>query len=85
MKTLIIGGIKSGKSRLTEDFALRYTTVKPYYLAITEIFGEEMREWISVHQQRRQDRSVTVEEAVDLCRFRRLPRHGTHRMRLDVA
>jgi adenosylcobinamide kinase / adenosylcobinamide-phosphate guanylyltransferase len=66
MKTLFIGGIKSGKSRLAEDYTLRHATVKPYYLATTEFFDEEMRERISVHQQRRQDHFVTVEEAVDL-------------------
>jgi len=67
MKTLFIGGIKSGKSRLAEAYILEQaTTDKPYYLATTEFFDDEMRARIHIHQQRRQDFFVTIEEPVKL-------------------
>ncbi len=67
MKTLFIGGIKSGKSRLAEAFVLKQAvTGKPYYLATTEFVDEEMRARILIHQQRRQDLFATIEEPVKL-------------------
>lgn len=67
MKTLFIGGIKSGKSRLAEAYILEQTTTaKPYYLATTEFFDDEMQARILIHQQRRQDLFVTLEEPVKL-------------------
>lgn len=67
MKTLFIGGIKSGKSRLAESYILEQgATDKPYYLATTEFFDDEMRSRIHIHQQRRQDSFITVEEPVKL-------------------
>ena len=67
MKTLFIGGIKSGKSRLAETYILEQAgTNKPYYLATTEFFDDEMQARIHVHQQRRQDFFITLEEPVKL-------------------
>ncbi|MDO9047205.1 MAG: bifunctional adenosylcobinamide kinase/adenosylcobinamide-phosphate guanylyltransferase [Methylobacter sp.] len=67
MKTLFTGGIKSGKSRLAETYILEQaTTGKPYYLATTEFFDDEMQTRILIHQQRRQDLFVTIEEPVKL-------------------
>ncbi|WP_341328063.1 bifunctional adenosylcobinamide kinase/adenosylcobinamide-phosphate guanylyltransferase [Methylotuvimicrobium sp. KM2] len=67
MKTLFIGGVKSGKSRLAEDYILqRCGDEKPYYLATTEFFDDEMKTRVAVHQQRRQDSFITVEEPVKL-------------------
>ncbi|MDO9169989.1 MAG: bifunctional adenosylcobinamide kinase/adenosylcobinamide-phosphate guanylyltransferase [Methylobacter sp.] len=67
MKTLFIGGIKSGKSRLAEAFIVEQaTTEKPYYLATTEFFDDEMQARILIHQQRRQDLFITLEEPVKL-------------------
>jgi adenosylcobinamide kinase/adenosylcobinamide-phosphate guanylyltransferase len=67
MKTLFIGGIKSGKSRLAERYILEQaTTDKHYYLATTEFFDEEMQARILIHQQRRQDLFVTLEEPLKL-------------------
>jgi adenosylcobinamide kinase/adenosylcobinamide-phosphate guanylyltransferase len=66
MKTLFIGGIKSGKSRLAEAFILEQSKQKPYYLATTEFIDEEMGLRIAEHQQRRQDRFITLEEPVHL-------------------
>jgi adenosylcobinamide kinase/adenosylcobinamide-phosphate guanylyltransferase len=67
MKTLFIGGIKSGKSRQAEAYILEQATSgKPYYLATTEFFDDEMRARILIHQQRRQDLFITIEEPVKL-------------------
>jgi adenosylcobinamide kinase / adenosylcobinamide-phosphate guanylyltransferase len=66
MKTLFIGGIKSGKSRLAENYILEKAIQKPYYLATTEFIDDEMRERIAAHQHRRQGRFITIEEPVKL-------------------
>ena len=74
MKTLFIGGVKSGKSRLAETYILEQAgTNKPYYLATTEFFDDEMQARIDVHQQRRQDLFITLEEPVKL--FEALKKH----------
>lgn len=67
MKTLFTGGVKSGKSRLAEAYVLqRAGGRKPYYLATSEFFDDEMRARVAVHRQRRGDRFLTVEEPVEL-------------------
>lgn len=63
MKTLFIGGVKSGKSKLAEDYILQHNTlIKPYYLATCELVDTEMNQRIAIHQQRRQDLFETIEE-----------------------
>jgi adenosylcobinamide kinase/adenosylcobinamide-phosphate guanylyltransferase len=67
MKTLFIGGIKSGKSQLAEAYILEQAaTGRPYYLATTEFFDDEMQARIRIHQQRREDSFITIEEPVKL-------------------
>jgi adenosylcobinamide kinase/adenosylcobinamide-phosphate guanylyltransferase len=66
MKTLFIGGIKSGKSRLAENYILEHAKQKPYYLATTEFIDDELRQRIADHQKRRKDRFITIEEPVKL-------------------
>lgn len=67
MKTLFIGGIKSGKSCLAERYILEHAgTAKPYYLATSDFFDEEMQARILIHKQRRQDLFITLEEPVKL-------------------
>ena len=67
MKTLFIGGVKSGKSRLAEAYILEQAgTNKPYYLATTEFFDDEIQARVLIHQQRRQDSFITLEEPVKL-------------------
>lgn len=67
MKTLFTGGVKSGKSRLAETYILEHaSTLKPYYLATTGFFDDEMQARIHAHQQRRQDFFITLEEPVKL-------------------
>jgi adenosylcobinamide kinase / adenosylcobinamide-phosphate guanylyltransferase len=67
MKTLFIGGVKSGKSRLAEAYILEQAGVdKPYYLATTEFFDDEMQTRVRIHQQRRNNSFITLEEPVKL-------------------
>lgn len=67
MKTLFTGGVKSGKSRMAEAYILEQAgSIKPYYLATTEFVDAEMQQRISIHQQRRQDAFITIEEPVRL-------------------
>jgi len=65
MKTLFIGGIKSGKSFLAEEYIHKhYKGAKPIYLATTQFIDDEMQKKIEQHKQMRQDSFVTVEEAL---------------------
>ena len=67
MKALFIGGVKSGKSRLAEAYILEQAgTDRPYYLATTEFFDAEMQTRVGIHQQRRRDSFITLEEPVKL-------------------
>ena len=67
MKTLFIGGVKSGKSRLAEAYILGQVGIdKPYYLATSEFFDDEMKIRVDIHQQRRKDSFITLEEPVKL-------------------
>ena len=67
MKTLFIGGIKSGKSYNAEQYtkALQVDK-KPYYLATTEFIDEEIQQRIDIHQARRESSFITIEEPLDL-------------------
>lgn len=66
MKTLFIGGIKSGKSRNAETYIKKLTNKKPLYLATTQLIDDEMQKRIEQHQQQRADDFITVEEALHL-------------------
>ena len=68
MKTLFIGGIKSGKSLLAEKYLLEHCAdqQKPTYLATTEFVDKELTERIQVHQKRREEKFITLEEPLDL-------------------
>lgn len=66
MKTLFIGGIKSGKSSNAEKFILTNTKEKPIYLATTEFFDDEMHQKVAHHQSLRGDSFVTLEEPLAL-------------------
>lgn len=64
---LYIGGIKSGKSRNAEQKALSLSpNAKPYYLATSEAFDEEMKEKIQRHKKERFEQFITVEEPLHL-------------------
>ncbi len=70
MKTLFIGGIKSGKSRLAEQYILnqrpKIKDQKPIYLATTEFIDDEIKQRIKIHQERREQHFITIEESLDL-------------------
>jgi adenosylcobinamide kinase/adenosylcobinamide-phosphate guanylyltransferase len=66
MKVLFIGGIKSGKSLNAEKYIQTLTKSKPLYLATTEFIDDEIRERIKEHKAQREDRFITVEEALEL-------------------
>jgi len=67
MKTLFIGGIKSGKSFLAEKYTLEYSNT-PIYLATTEILDDEMRLRVDAHIKHRVNKFETIEEARYLLR-----------------
>lgn len=66
MKTLFIGGIKSGKSLHAETFALKNSKLPPVYLATTEFIDEGMKERITRHKLQRSEQFLTVEEPMNL-------------------
>lgn len=66
MKTLFIGGIKSGKSRLAEQYMLQASSQLPVYLATSEAVDEAMSERIERHQLQRSERFLTIEEPLNL-------------------
>lgn len=67
MKTLFIGGVKSGKSHLAEQYILDLSGLaKPCYLATAEFFDAEMLQRVHHHQQRRQQQFITLEEPIKL-------------------
>lgn len=66
MKALFIGGIKSGKSKNAELYTLGVSAKKPYYLATTEFFDEEMKLKVSKHKEQRLDKFITIEEGLNL-------------------
>ncbi len=61
MRTLITGGVKSGKSShalvLAKDFAS-----PRFFLATAEAFDEEMKEKIARHKAERRESFTTIEE-----------------------
>ncbi len=58
---LITGGQRSGKSSYAEKLALEMST-EPVYVATSRIWDEEHRERIRLHQERRGEEWITVEE-----------------------
>ncbi|SFE34005.1 bifunctional adenosylcobinamide kinase/adenosylcobinamide-phosphate guanylyltransferase [Nitrosomonas sp. Nm166] len=65
MKTLILGGVRSGKSRLAERLATE-SQLPVTYIATATIEDEEMRERIASHRMRRPDHWRIIEEPVEL-------------------
>ena len=67
MKILIIGGVKSGKSRHPEKLILTMANgIKPGYLATSELNDSEMKKRITSHRQRRGNKFETLEEPLRL-------------------
>lgn len=65
MKALILGGVKSGKSRLAETLA-RDGGRQVVYIATATAGDDEMRRRIEAHRRRRPADWITVEEPVAL-------------------
>lgn len=65
-KALFIGGIKSGKSKNAELYALKVSKQKPIYLATNEFFDEEMKIRVQKHKEQRADKFDTLEEPINL-------------------
>jgi adenosyl cobinamide kinase/adenosyl cobinamide phosphate guanylyltransferase len=61
LKTLILGGVRSGKSRLAETLALQ-SGLPVTYVATAIAGDEEMRRRIELHRQRRPAAWTVVEE-----------------------
>jgi len=64
-KTLILGGVRSGKSRLAERLATE-SQFPVTYIATATIGDEEMRERIAAHRVRRPDHWQVIEEPLEL-------------------
>ena len=62
MKTLVLGGARSGKSRFAEGLAQGFEGQKTY-IATAEPFDEEMRQRIARHRQERAAHGWTTLEA----------------------
>lgn len=63
--TLILGGARSGKSRLAEKFALNLN-LTPIYLATGEARDSEMAARIAAHKEDRGQRWKTIEEPLNV-------------------
>jgi len=62
---LIIGGARSGKSRLAEEMALA-SGGRTVYLATATIHDQEMAHRVDIHKKRRPAHWITLEEPWDL-------------------
>lgn len=63
--TLFLGGARSGKSRLAEDYCKR-SGLRKIYIATGEALDGEMAARVATHQARRGSDWLTVEEPRDL-------------------
>lgn len=65
MRTLITGGVKSGKSSRALQLAAEFTGPR-HFLATATAFDDEMRDRIARHQAERANAFVTIEESVNI-------------------
>ena len=65
MKTLILGGVRSGKSRLAEKLAVE-THFEVTYVATATADDEEMQQRIALHQKHRPEHWSVIEEPLQL-------------------
>ncbi|MHC5308099.1 bifunctional adenosylcobinamide kinase/adenosylcobinamide-phosphate guanylyltransferase [Bartonella sp. LJL80] len=63
--TLVLGGIRSGKSRFAEELVLAKGK-KPVYVATAEIFNQEMQKRVDLHRARRHQYWLECEAPIAL-------------------
>lgn len=65
--TLILGGARSGKSKYAEDLVeASGASDGLVYIATAQAYDDEMRDRISIHQKRRNERWSTMDVPLDL-------------------
>ncbi len=65
MRTLITGGVKSGKSNFALRLAEEFSEPR-YFLATAEAFDDEMKARIAKHREERAERFTTIEEPLEI-------------------
>lgn len=68
VRLLILGGARSGKSRLAQDFAARRWR-RPVYLATAEILDDEMADRVRLHRRARTRRWRCVEAPLEIAKI----------------
>lgn len=67
MMTLIFGEASSGKSRYAESRLSEANGSPKIYMAVSEVYDDEMRERVKIHQAMRKDKGfITIEQPRDL-------------------
>lgn len=67
MMILIFGGASSGKSRYAESRLSKLSGQPKIYMAVSEVYDDEMRERVRIHKAMRADRGfLTIERTRDL-------------------
>lgn len=67
MMTLIFGEASSGKSRYAESRLSESKGSPKIYVAMSEVYDDEMRERVKIHQAMRKDKGfITIEQPRDL-------------------
>ena len=64
-KIFIIGGVRSGKSRLSLSLAKKFVQPK-IFLATAQAFDDEIKKRIERHQKERDEEFITLEEPLYL-------------------
>ena len=82
VRLLILGGARSGKSRLAQDMAAR-RWLHPVYLATAEILDDEMAARVRMHRRTRARRWHCVEEPLEIARIIRRGVPGTDGILVD--
>ncbi|TFG83916.1 MAG: bifunctional adenosylcobinamide kinase/adenosylcobinamide-phosphate guanylyltransferase [Spirochaetales bacterium] len=68
MKTLITGGVKSGKSTRALALARNFPPGQQFFLATATAFDDEMRDRIHRHREERSGSFITIEEPLEIDR-----------------
>lgn len=82
VRLLILGGARSGKSRLAQDIAAR-RWLHPVYLATAEILDDEMAARVRMHRRTRARRWHCVEEPLEIAKIIRRGVPGTDGLLVD--